>query len=139
MRFPRDRSRGTPFLGIPGRNEFALRQRFWLLQNTWTRCRTVCRNALLLSLYPDLEAVSSCHRMLDRDGVLDLQQAAPLAEVVPQGAGLDIHRQLPVGGLIQGRVLPPLLKHHLGVHTAHPAQDHLGPADLKGGGRPLHA
>ena len=63
--------------------------------------------------------------MLDRDGVLDLQQAAPLAEVVPQGAGLDIHRQLPVGGLIQGRVLPPLLKHHLGVHTAHPAQDHL--------------
>ena len=48
---------------------------------------------LFLSSYLNLEAVPAGDRMLHRDGILDLHQSAPLAEIVEQLAGLDIHRQ----------------------------------------------
>ena len=66
----------------------------------------------------DFKPVPACHRVLHSNGVLDFHHAAPLAEIVPQTSGLDIHRQLSKGRLVQGGVLAPFFRITRGPRTS---------------------
>ena len=91
----------------------------------------------MLSSHANFKGVAPGGGVVHRDGVPQVQQSAPLRQAVAQAAGLDIDGQLAEGSFVQGGVLLSLLKNHLGVHAASPAENHLGAPDLEAGGGAL--
>ena len=71
--------------------------------------------------------------MVDLDGVVDLDLAAPLVQIGVHLFGVDAHGQRPIGGLIHGEVPPARLKDHLGVELSHPQEGDAAGLHLEGG------
>ena len=77
--------------------------------------------------------------MVDFDGVVNLDVAAPGVQLGPHLTGVDAYGQGAVGSIVHGQVPPPLLKDHLGVDLPHPQERDPVPLDLEGGQGTLQA
>lgn len=70
----------------------------------------------------DVEQALSCHSMVDFNGVVDFQHAPLVADGGVYLFGGYSHLHSPIGGIVQGEVLSPLFKDHLGIDLALPGQ-----------------
>ena len=68
------------------------------------RAKVVVKSPLAVSLMfpPDLDfkTIAAGDGVLHGDGIADFHHTAPLAEIVPERAGLNVHGQLTKGGFV---------------------------------------